>query len=343
MHRPRKLFAVALILAAGSFGAGVAVAQPLEVAVFPAAPTWQDVVVATVTGSGNCPELGEPQVSAGPSSTLVEIDLLDPCLALPIPPLPFALTAELGRLEPGDYTVRVDPPGGGAAVETDFRVHNVTDLGIELPDAPLTDTGPLTFFITGFDACPTIFAQSILPPGNVLEVRYSGECAILPPGPFLFELPVEFGPLAPGPYEIRVLDLDFFPIPAVVTKEVVVHDADGCAPGAEILCLQASRFRVEVEWRDFTGRTGRGQAIPLADRDDTGLFWFFDEENVELTVKVLQGCGVNGSWWVFLASGSTVEYTVTVTDIPTSAKETYSNALGQVPELIADTTAFPCP
>jgi hypothetical protein len=45
---------------------------------------------------------------------------------------------------------------------------------------------------------------------------------------------------------------------------------------------------------------------------DTGGFWFFDEDNVELMVKVLDGRRVNGHWWVFYAGLSDVEYTLTV-------------------------------
>ena len=66
---------------------------------------------------------------------------------------------------------------------------------------------------------------------------------------------------------------------------------------------------------------------------------------MELTVKVLRACPVNGHYWFFLASGSTVEYHVTVTDTasPLERLRIYSNELGEVPVLIPDTTAFSCP
>jgi hypothetical protein len=66
--------------------------------------------------------------------------------------------------------------------------------------------------------------------------------------------------------------------------------------------------------------------------------------NIELTVKVLDGCGLNDRFWVFLASGSTVQYTLTVTDTDKGASWTSSHAAGTLPALIADTTALPsCP
>ena len=52
---------------------------------------------------------------------------------------------------------------------------------------------------------------------------------------------------------------------------------------------------------------------------DTGGFWFFNPDNVELMVKVLDGRPVNGYWWVFYAGLTDVEFTLTVT--PTGGGE----------------------
>lgn len=84
--------------------------------------------------------------------------------------------------------------------------------------------------------------------------------------------------------------------------------------------------------------------IPLPGRDDSGLFWFFHPENIELTVKVLEACPLDGHWWVSLAGGSTVEYEVTVTDTAAGRAVSYRNGLGEVPRLVADTAAIAtCP
>ena len=60
------------------------------------------------------------------------------------------------------------------------------------------------------------------------------------------------------------------------------------------------------------------------------------------SVKVLDGCGYNQHRWVFISSGSTVEYTVTVTDTRTGANKEYRNESGEAAPLVADTSAFPC-
>jgi len=100
-----------------------------------------------------------------------------------------------------------------------------------------------------------------------------------------------------------------------------------CTPAARRLCLNNERFAVEAIWRDFSGNTGEGQAVPLT--SDTGTFWFFSDANVELVLKVLDGTGINGHYWVFYGALSNVEYTITVTDTVTGAVRTYENPLGE--------------
>jgi hypothetical protein len=112
-----------------------------------------------------------------------------------------------------------------------------------------------------------------------------------------------------------------------------------CAAGSEVLCLDGGRFEARVDWKNpFTGQTGTGKALPLT--GDTGSFWFFDAANLELTIKVLDGGGVNGHFWVFYGALSNVEYTITVTDTSTGAAKTYHNAPFQFASR-ADIEAFP--
>jgi ELWxxDGT repeat protein len=113
--------------------------------------------------------------------------------------------------------------------------------------------------------------------------------------------------------------------------------AGACVAGPERLCLQGGRFAVSVAWKDFEDRTGVGQARAVT--GDTGSFWFFDAANVELLVKVLDGRGVNGKFWVFYGALSSVEYTLTVTDTQTGVSRSYHNPSGRLASR-ADTDAF---
>ncbi|HJX26370.1 MAG TPA: hypothetical protein VJ885_00540 [Thermoanaerobaculia bacterium] len=111
----------------------------------------------------------------------------------------------------------------------------------------------------------------------------------------------------------------------------------GCEAGSG-LCLNQNRFRVEVSWRDHQGNTGVGRPVPLT--DDTASFWFFTSSNVELLVKVLDGRGVNGKFWVFYGSLSDVEYEIRVEDTLTGDVRTYKNPAGTLASR-ADVLAFP--
>ncbi|MEO8189467.1 MAG: hypothetical protein ABI682_03920 [Acidobacteriota bacterium] len=112
----------------------------------------------------------------------------------------------------------------------------------------------------------------------------------------------------------------------------------GCVGSATALCLNDGRFRVSVTWRDFAGNTGAGTAVPLT--GDTGYFWFFSSNNVELAVKVLDARVLNDAFWVFFGALSNVEYTMTVTDSDTGQEKTYRNPAGNFGST-GDTSAFP--
>lgn len=107
-----------------------------------------------------------------------------------------------------------------------------------------------------------------------------------------------------------------------------VEAAPGCLPGSERLCLQHGRFAVTAHWT-AQGNGGPGKTVPLAsDIADSGAFWFFDPNNLELTVKVLDGCGVNGRYWVFLSGLTDVAVQVRVEDTRTGEVWTHANPAG---------------
>jgi hypothetical protein len=104
------------------------------------------------------------------------------------------------------------------------------------------------------------------------------------------------------------------------------------------LCLANDRFQVQVQWETPTGQTGSGHPVALS--GDTGTFWFFQPDNVELVVKILDGRAVNGHFWVFYGALSNVKYTLTVTETATGATRIYRNPQGRLAS-VADTSAFP--
>ena len=75
---------------------------------------------------------------------------------------------------------------------------------------------------------------------------------------------------------------------------------DGCRNTAEFLKTRlrigAAEARRRLALADAvlprTGITGAAESRPLT--NDTGLLWFFDSANVEMVIKVIDGCAVNG-------------------------------------------------
>ena len=112
-----------------------------------------------------------------------------------------------------------------------------------------------------------------------------------------------------------------------------------CLPDATTQCLNGGRFQVRVLFNapSLGIVNGSAQAVPLT--PDTGYFWFFSSNNVELVIKVVDGRAFNQYFWVFYGALSDVEYTITVTDAETGAVKTYHNTPGTLAS-VADVAAF---
>lgn len=120
--------------------------------------------------------------------------------------------------------------------------------------------------------------------------------------------------------------------------------SSGCTPGNDTLCLgDDGRFQVEVDWRG-PGRHSPSPGFAQNLTGDSGMFWFFGQDNWEMVVKVLDGCATNDHFWVFAAATTDVEYQLTVTDTMNGQGRTYSNLLGAPAPAVTDTSAFAtCP
>ncbi len=142
--------------------------------------------------------------------------------------------------------------------------------------------------------------------------------------------------LAPGPCRIDPT----FVIPALDerVRPRNVAPPNGCTEDATTLCLAEDRFQVKVTWKTPNGAQGVGRAIPQT--ADTGVFWFFQDTNLELMVKVLDARSFSSHFWVFYGALTNVEFTLTVTDTETGRQQVYFNAQGEQASF-ADTSAFP--
>jgi membrane-associated phospholipid phosphatase len=112
-----------------------------------------------------------------------------------------------------------------------------------------------------------------------------------------------------------------------------------CTSSDTDVCLNGDRFRVTAHWRTADA-SGTGHALPLD--GDSGSFWFFDDGNAELLVKVLDGCALNEKYWVFASGLTNVEVTLDVTDTDTGRTRRYFRPSGDAFQPIQDVDAFDC-
>ncbi|MYG32212.1 MAG: hypothetical protein F4060_09560 [Holophagales bacterium] len=121
--------------------------------------------------------------------------------------------------------------------------------------------------------------------------------------------------------------------------ELAQHDGS-CVSDEQTLCLENGRYAVRATWEKRDGETGDATAWALT--GDTGLYWFFQESNVEMVLKVLDGCDFNGHRWVFAGGLTDVGVTMTVTDTETGKEQVYENPVGTRFLPVQDKEAFSC-
>jgi hypothetical protein len=117
-----------------------------------------------------------------------------------------------------------------------------------------------------------------------------------------------------------------------------------CTANATTLCLNNGRFRVQSTYTTSTGQTGPGMAV--SQTSDTGLFWFFSANNIEVIIKVLNACtfAAGPRYWVFAGGLTNVQVVLTVTDTSNGMTRNYTNPQSTAFAPIQDTDAFAtCP
>lgn len=153
----------------------------------------------------------------------------------------------------------------------------------------------------------------------VLPAQPAPECP-RPDFQHAFYYPFEFGPLPAGLHyaEVRIQGL-----PGFTRRELIE-----VRPTEDLLDLgDGDRFQVRLRWSNpRDGSSGMGHAKRLG--EDSGAFWFFTPENLEVTVKILDGRAVNGHWWVFIASMTDLAFEVEISRAGGPAR-TYVQTAGQ--------------
>jgi len=280
------------------------------------APNGVDAVIVDGSGGFLClrrdPQSGEIAAAPSPNRAQIEdaIFLADGRLAL------FALTAEpvQGRLEilrkdaSGEWISQMTknfPSSAGARMVADSDSHYFFQQRDE--DIDLLLLAPQ---LAAFER--VTLSLTVVHPRTGIEPQ---------PGPGLA--------LEPGQESLLVTDL-----PAGNIRRF----RRGCGSLYAGACIAGQRFRVEAIWRT---EQEQGPAIPLAiGSEDSQLFSFFDDSNWEVLAKVLDGCAINGRFWVFAAASTNLEYDLQVSDTWTGQRRIYHNQAGTPAPAITDGDAF---
>ncbi|MEM1248541.1 MAG: hypothetical protein AAGK22_19345, partial [Acidobacteriota bacterium] len=114
-----------------------------------------------------------------------------------------------------------------------------------------------------------------------------------------------------------------------------------CTANATTMCLENDRFEV-------TGTVvAQGNTVPLqmvALTPDTGFGWFLNDQNLEIFVKVLDGCAINRKFWVFLGGLTNLQVELQVRNTITGQVFTKTNPPRTNFQTESDTSFFDgCP
>jgi hypothetical protein len=223
-------------------------------------------------------------------------------------------------------------------------------LSHPFPDS-FSQPGPQSFtsgtIVSAAPACQGLSASAFLYSTRVSGGTYggsSGGSAFLSNGQVVGQL---FGTCGPTPEDgcnalNRNVDGAFSTTFPFIQQYVATSATQPCVPSTTVMCLANNRFSVKVDWKRPGGESGQGQAIKYT--PESGLYWFFSSDNIELLVKVIDGCGLSNTYWVFSAATTNVQYTMTVVDTKTGQSKTYVNPQGVSAAAITDTNAFAtCP
>lgn len=198
------------------------------------------------------------------------------------------------------------------------------------PQHPTT-SDPIRLTVVESGGCPLFFQEPFYEPATgavVLRASLPG-CPPPLPNPSPIRRTFEIGPLPAGRHlaEVRIETL-----PGYNWKELFEVSEDTAQLG-----LQDGRFQASVHWSiPHGGSSGAGHARRLA--RNSGAFWFFSPDNLEVTVKVLDGRAINGHWWVFIASMTDLPLEIRI-DKAGGAFKTYVQTAGANRNFI-DISAF---
>ena len=218
----------------------------------------------------------------------------------------------------GDHYTRDDP------ADTDRNNRPVHETEVRERRLPLPDPDALNDGWTDGRSAGTTITSGLKAIGIRLEVETAH--ATPPPDPDPDPDP------DPPPPEDDVR-------PGPLTAPPTGAGYTNCLPQVSRMVFDGD-YRVSLCYETSNGTRGEARA-GIYKSTQSGLLWFFDSNNAEVLVKVLDGCRQNNHRWVYMAAATDVAFNLYVTD-GKSKTWSYHNKLGEAATTQTDTRALSC-
>lgn len=168
-----------------------------------------------------------------------------------------------------------------------------------------TESDRLRLIVTDDEGCAAYFFAGADPARKTIQLpgyHLSEPCG----APWSWEARL-VDHLPPGTYSIQpTLDGEALPTSTVTIAPAPTSVTLGW-PGE----YYGSSFPVELEWRDPRSGALRQAGTTQLSRLSSG-FWFLQPQNLEVTLKILDGRAINGHFWLFLSGMTHLEFTLRV-------------------------------
>jgi hypothetical protein len=295
-----------LTVASVDFTVGTPPTSVVPLLVKPDHPTTSSLLQIFISGiaTSSCPPSFDPPVFD--SSTRV-LRIAGRTPAFPVTPSCqgfWIREIDFPALPAGTYTIAVEINFESYASQTllvDATFVPPAVLTVD-PQLPTTSDRITVTGILGF-SCPTTFGPPVLRGNRIVLPATFGPLSSCPTQPNGGKLgTATIGPLPPGAYLVELETNGL----SDETQGITVTAPTTALP------LVGGRFEVTLD-RSGPAPGGPALAVPLTDQ--SGYFWFFSPQNIEVTVKILDGRAVDGHYWLFAASMTDVPFTLKVKDL----------------------------
>ena len=134
-----------------------------------------------------------------------------------------------------------------------------------------------------------------------------------------------------------------FPLqpPAAVAQAISGGEGTDCEPQPVLSLSGGYTVSMCVEYLKDGEAVVVGAKDYELDSEQSAILYFFDRNNAEVLIKVLDGCALNGHRWVFVAPVTSLAFNLTV-ESPDGEVWTRDNRLNQTAEARSDIMAFAC-